>query len=157
MGLEFDITINAPLEFIFDFFDNGKKMVELVPEHFVSWELVEPEENGIRIVKVSDKIMFGPASTKTVKERLTRPQQIRSEVVGGDGEGTVTVIEFSSAEPNVTVLKMSTEIKGTLTRWLGKAASGQRGADPVNRRRGLHPRGGQAGARHLRLRGQHGQ
>ena len=121
MGLEFDITINAPLEFIFDFFDNGKKMVELVPEHFVSWELVEPEENGIRIVKVSDKIMFGPASTKTVKERLTRPQQIRSEVVGGDGEGTVTVIEFSSAEPNVTVLKMSTEIKGTLTRWLGKA------------------------------------
>jgi len=123
MGLEFSITINAPREFIFDFFEDGRKMVELVPEHFVGWEQVGPEENGIRLVKATDKIMFGPGSTKTIQEKVTRPEQIRSEVIEGDGKGTVTIIEFSAANPSVTVLKMSTELKGSLARWLGRALS----------------------------------
>ena len=109
-------VIKAPRDRVFQFLLDGSKLVEWMPDRFLSWKVLSQKGN-VRTTE-SDSRFFGRRFKSVDREVLTPPERVEGETIGGSGKGTKSVITLTEV-PGGTKMEMALEAKGALASILG--------------------------------------
>ena len=109
-------VIKASRNRVFQYFIDGSKLVESMPDRFLSWKVLSQEGN---VRTVENEFRFLGRRFKGVdREVLTPPERVEGETIGGSGKGTKSVISLTEV-PGGTKIEMALEAKGALASILG--------------------------------------
>ena len=102
-------TVDLPREEVFSAIKEIDKLPTLFPNKYKSFKIIERSDNHIlteEIVSISGKEI-----EQKVKHTLETDRMLRSEVIEGDTNGTILIIELNSKSDSVTEIKIDADLK----------------------------------------------
>ena len=109
-------VIKAPRDRVFQSFIDGSKLVEWMPDRFLSWKVLSQEGN-VRTTE-SESRFLGRRFKNVDREVLTPPDRVEGETIRGSGKGTKSVVTLTEV-PGGTKMEMLVEAKGAVASILG--------------------------------------
>jgi len=102
-------TVDLPPKEVFSIIREIDKLPTLFPDKYKSFKVIERLDNHIlteEIVSISGKEI-----KQKVKHTLEPDRMLRSEVVQGDTNGTILIIELNPKSDSITEIKVDADLK----------------------------------------------